>query len=206
RRRRPELSTARAEPGARGGRGLARRSDARAPERRDRRAHPGLQHGLHQGGAARDPRLRAHLLRRGRRRRLLLAPAEPRASHRFRRRGHGLALPPQYREGLPEAADGVREGGSAALLQASLPLQSPRPVALAGAHLRRADQRRAVPPAGDLLRRLRPWALPVALRGAVLAAELPAVHARVERHWHPAPPRPPPVPPPPPAPGHPPRD
>ncbi len=47
RRRRPELPAAGAEPGA-GLRGrVAGRPDARAAQRRGRRAHPGLQHGLH---------------------------------------------------------------------------------------------------------------------------------------------------------------
>ena len=51
--------------------------------------------------------------------------------------------------------------------------------------LRRADDGGAVAPARDLLRGVRPRPLPVALRGAVVAAQLPAVHARVERHRHP---------------------
>ena len=40
-------------------------------------------------------------------------------------------------QGLSQAADGLRRGRGAALFQASVPLQSARPVAVAGPHLRR---------------------------------------------------------------------
>src|SRR5207245_6243098 len=94
---------------------------------------------------------------------------------------HGLALPPEHREGLPEAAAGLRQGGGAPLLPASLSLQPARAVTLARPHLRRAHDGRTLPPARHLLRRLRARALPVALRAAVVAPRLPPVHARVER-------------------------
>ena len=79
----------------------------------------------------------------GRRRRPLLAAAEPRLRDRLQPGGDGLALPPQHGEGLSQAADGLRQGGGAAVLQASVPLQHARPVALARAHLRRSHERRA---------------------------------------------------------------
>ena len=78
--------------------------------------------------------------RRGRRRRLL-APAEPRLPHRLQPRGDGVALPAQHGEGVPQAAARLRQGGGAALLQASVPLQHARPIALARAHLRRRLRR-----------------------------------------------------------------
>ena len=80
--------------------------------------------------------------RRGRRRRPLLAAAEPRARDRLQPGGDGLALPAQHREGLPQAAARLRQGGGAALLQASVPLQPARPVALARPHLRRPHDAR----------------------------------------------------------------
>src|SRR5438876_676321 len=117
----------------------------------------------------------------GRRRGPLLAAPEPGLPDRLQPGGHRLALPAEHGEGIPEAADGLRQGGGAALLQAPLPLQPARAVALARAHLRRAHHRRALAPPDHLLRRLRARALPVDVRAALVAALLPAVHARVER-------------------------
>ena len=77
--RRPELPAARAEPGAGGGRGVARRPDARAarttrsPSTSRAATWPSPRQALRRGR-----RLRADLRGRRRRRRLLLAPAEPR--------------------------------------------------------------------------------------------------------------------------------
>src|SRR5439155_589978 len=177
----PELPAARAEPRAgRGGR-LARRTDARAPERRGGRAQRRLQHDVHEEDARGDRRLRCGVRRRGRRRRPLLAAPEQGLCDRLQPGVHRLALPPEHREGVPEAADGLRQGGGAPLLQASLSLQPARTVTLARPHLRRAHDGRALPPARHLLRRLRARALPVALRAALVAPRLPAVHARVER-------------------------
>ena len=47
----------------------------------------------------------------------LLAIAAARLSHRVQSGGLRLALPALHGEGLPQAADGLRQGGGAALLQ-----------------------------------------------------------------------------------------
>ena len=75
----------------------------------------------------------------------------------------------------------LRQGGSAAVFQAPVPLQHARPIALARTDLRRFALRAALAPAGDLLWHVRAGALPDALRAAESSAlRYLAVHARVD--------------------------
>ena len=183
-RRRAELPAARGQPASPAvRRRVAGRADARAAQRRGRRAHPRLQHGVPTRGARGDRRLRSGLPRRRRRRRHLLAPAERAAtrSASARRRWSGTSAATRCKAYL-QAAARLRQGRGAALLQASVPLQHARPGAVARAHLRRLlDDSLLLAPAGHLLRRVRPRPVPDAVRAAVVAARVPAVHPRVER-------------------------
>src|SRR5206468_1371543 len=140
------------------------------PDRPGVPARPGLQDGVHRAEARGGCRLRPGLRGRGRARGRRAAAPEPRLPDRLQPGDHGLALPAQHGEGVLEAADWLRQGGGAALLQAPLPLQPARAVALARAHLRRAHHRRPLAPPDHLLRRLRARALPVDVRAALVAA------------------------------------
>ena len=73
----------------------ARRADPRAALRRDRRAHPGLQHGLLEDEPRGDRRLRPAVPHRGRRRRHLLAAPGPGLDGRLQPRRGRLAPPPR---------------------------------------------------------------------------------------------------------------
>ena len=84
--RRAEFPAARGQSGAGRGRGLAGRADACADQRRGRRAHRRLQHGVPPRRAARTGRVRSGLPRRRRRRRHLLALSGRRLHDRVQRR------------------------------------------------------------------------------------------------------------------------
>ena len=140
-----------------------------------------------QRGARGGRRLRADLPRRRRRRRPLLAPAEPGLRDRLQPGGDGLALPPQHRAGLHQAAERAtarpRRCSTSSIRTASTCSGSRAGSAASTATLTHLA---LLAPAGDLLRHVRPRPLPDAVRAAVLALRLPAVHARVERGRRPS--------------------
>ena len=101
----PEFSAARGQSGAGRGRGVAGRPDACADQRRGRRAHRRLQHGVPPRRAAGARRLRPGLPRRRRRCRHLLALPGCRLHDRLQPGRRRLAFPPQHGDGLYRPAE-----------------------------------------------------------------------------------------------------
>ncbi len=179
--RRPEFSAAREQPRAGRGRGGAGRPDPCAAERRGRRAHRRLQHGVPPRRPARPRRLRPGLSRRRRRCRHLLAVSGCRLRHRLQPGRDRLAFPPQHGQSLLQPAARLRQGRGARLFEASVPLQPVRPGEMARPHLwRPVDLAAAVAPAGDLFRRVRARPVPDPVRAALVADRVFAADLRME--------------------------
>ena len=141
----------------------ARRADPRAALRRDRRAHPGLQHGLLEGESRCDRRVRPAVPDRGRRRRHLLAAPGPGLDGGLQSRSRCVAPPSRLCERLSEAAVRVRQGRSAAGAQVAGALQPHGAPGVGRPRLRRADREGARRPLEDLLRHLGHGPVPIGL-------------------------------------------
>ena len=126
RHRRSQHPAARGRRGRRVRRERPRRPDPRAALRRDRRAHPRLQHGLLEVQPAGDRRVRPAVLHRRRRRGHLLAPAAAGLDRRLQPRRSRVAPPPRQRERVPQAAVRVRQGRGPARAQVARALQPRR--------------------------------------------------------------------------------